>query len=116
MSSLNKILLILFSLSLVLTLDPTLSKNYFFVDTNNKLSQELFQTRYGIVAHTAEYYQQYITVEGKYISKYILIDLASKDASYILSNTTRACENTAPTFQRLHYHAQTESLVYFCSA
>jgi len=113
--SLNKTILILFSLSLVLTLNPTLEKNYFFVNTNNRLSQELFQTRYGIVAHNAEFSQQYLSIDGKYISKYILIDLASKDAFPILTKTTSACESTAPTFQHLHYHVQTESLVYFCA-
>ncbi len=99
----NKLILLLFSFSLALALSPTVSKNYFFVSKDNHLSYELFQTANGIVAHTIDT-----------VSQYLLIDLPSKEAKSILSDTVSACETTPPIFQRLHHHVQTNSLVYFC--
>jgi len=89
-------------------LSPTLEKSYFFVNSNNNLSQELYQTHNGIVAHSIEYF------DNTSISRYTLLDITSKDAHPILADVVNACEIAAPVFQHVHYHAETDSLVYFC--
>jgi hypothetical protein len=89
-----------------LALNPTISKNYFFVNSDNYLSYELYQTRNGIVSHSID----------NFASRYILINLSTKDASPILSDIVRTCDVAAvPPFPQLHYHVQTDSLVYFCA-
>jgi len=104
------IILLFCFLGLALGLNPTLQKNYFFVSPDNRLSYELFQTRNGVVAHAIDRENS----TASFISNYILIDLPSKDAKPILSDVVSACETAPATFQHLHYHAQTNSLVYFC--
>jgi len=105
------ILLIASSLSLLSSaLNPVLQKNYFFVDAYSHLSYELYQTRNGTIAHSIK------PLDGKnYTSRYALINLDTKDAVLILSDLVSFCDIPNPTFQSLHYHAQTDSLVYYCA-
>jgi len=109
----HSIILILCStLSLLASsLSPTLEKSFFFIESGNNLSQELFQTRNGIISHTVE------DTGTKFISQYFLINIPSRDTSQILTDTVCACETASPpVFQHLHYHVATDSLVYFCAA
>ncbi len=109
---LNRIsVLILASLSLLtLGLNPVSQGNYFYVPFDNHLSYELYQTRNGTIAHSIE------PLDGNnYISRYSLINLDTKDATPIFSDLVSSCDNLNPTFQALHYHAPTDSLVYYCA-
>ncbi len=107
----NKTIILLLSLSLSLAaLSPTLTKNYFYMNSDNRLSYELFQTRNGIVAHMTDVIHQ-----STFVSRYLLIDLQTKQAQPILTDTVSACEPYANVLPRLHHHVQSNSLVYFCA-
>jgi hypothetical protein len=100
-------------MSLTLALNPTLQKKHFFVSPDNHLSLDLFQTRNGIIAHSIEENAQN---QSNYFSQYLLIDIQSREATRILADIVSACDfDSTPVFQHLHYHVQTDSLVYFCA-
>jgi len=104
-------ILIFASLNLLaMALNPVSQGNYFYVPADNHLSYELYQTRNGTIAHSIEPLD-----ENNYTSRYAFINLDTKDASPILSDLVSFCDIPNPTFQSLHYHAQTDSLVYYCA-
>jgi len=92
------------------TLNSTLKKSYFFINSSNPFSSEFYQTRNGIVTFSIE------TINNTKTSQYLLIDIPKRDAKPILRDIAKACELVTPTFQPIHYHIQTSSLVYFCHA
>jgi len=91
-------------------LNVTLQKNYFFLGPDGYFSTEFYQTRNGIITFNIETINQ-----TGLVSQYLLIDMTTKDVKPILTELVQACEIIAPTYQALHYHAQTDSLVFFCS-
>jgi len=91
-------------------LNPIFKKNSFFADSHDHFSYELYQTRNGIIAFSIE------TVNNTNTSQYLLIDIPARNSKPILKDIANACELVTPTFQPIHYHVQTDSLVYFCHA
>jgi len=110
MIRISQLVLLLCSFTLISALNPSLSKKSFFVSPDNHFSQELFQTRYGIISHDIVNEES----QNTSFSQYTLIDASSREATAILASIVSACEFAAPVFQHVHYHVQTDSLVYFC--
>jgi len=111
MTKLPLTLLLLGFLATTLALNPNLAKKQFFVSPDNHLSQEMFQTKNGIIAHSTE---REDTPYHNYISQYLLIDIQSREARPILADIVRTCEVEDAALQHLHYYVRTDSLVYYC--
>lgn len=98
-------------LTTAFALNATLTKNFFFVNSYNKLSYKLFHTSNGIIAYNLE-----SSLNGP-IPQYVLLDPISGSASPILTDLLSSCGQVGGVvFDRLYYHVQTSALVYFCTA
>ena len=107
------VLLLLCSLSIFASeWRPELQKSYFSVKPNNSFSYEFPQTRNGaIIAHSFEN-----SDPAKPYSKFFKFNITSGDASPIFNELVKDCQTSAPVFQPMHYHVQTDTLVYYCAA
>ena len=110
--ALRLLILCSFSLFLALTFDAQIQKSYFSVAPNRPFSYEFSQTRNGTLAH---YFGNSSGSGSGPSSRYILFDIASGDAYPVLDKTVAACQITSPIFQHIHYHAQTDNLVFYCA-
>lgn len=98
-------------LTLGSALNATLEKSFFTLSTESGLMPQLFQTRTGIIAYAFGINYD----SGSLYPQYYLLNIENKNVTPILQDLITSCDQGPSDLDRVHYHALTYNLVYYCS-
>lgn len=105
----ENIVALLSLLAMASALNATIDKTIFYIGSINYLSYGMFQTSQGIIAHSTPNIK-----EAPMQDLYQLINMKTNNVTEVLTDIVSACGQDAFEFDKLHYHAATATLVYYC--